>query len=438
MSSKLIPGWGGVRFSQMSDTACSGLKSIGDPLYIKLPLCGDGGETMQPVAAVGDHVPRGGLIATPVGEYGIPIYSGIAGTVTEIVSEKRPDGTEQVFVTIRSNGSDRTAEAKPYCGMLAEAESSALIALARRAAITERDGFPLWKKMEQSTDAELVLINAVACEPEERVFPEMISAYPERLLCGIKILLKAVGKRHAIIVLSEFMKEQARLLREKIKENGDDALFSIEFAADRYPMYEDKQLVSSIDCEQPSVFDALACIELFAAFSEGHPITDAVVTVCGDAIRNPQTLIVPVGTEISVLAAHCGGFRERPVRILCGGQMRGKVCRENDHIGRNTRLIRFDGSIEKHSEKDCIRCGRCVSACPSRIAPLYLSKYSRKKNIAKCKKLRIDACIDCGCCSYVCPSKIPLAQNIRAGKLMISEQTQSSFDGKSRKAMKGG
>ncbi|MEE0836054.1 MAG: RnfABCDGE type electron transport complex subunit C [Clostridia bacterium] len=436
MTSKLSHGSGGVSFRRMRQNSSEELCIISDVSYVKISLDGYNGETAVPAVSSGDKVLAGQLIADSDGEFSVPIYSGISGTVTGIEEKQDIYGELRRFIIIRGDGSNQTVTPEPYSKRLADSSPDELIEFIRKTGVAGREKYPLWKNISESRGAaKQLIINAVPCDPDDKVSHCVILEYAERLLCGIKIILKALELRHAVIVLSDSMKRQAEKLEHFMEAEGSSKLFSVVFAAERYPLYEDGQVINSvtganlINGKRPyeigyAVIDAVSCVELFASFSEGLPCTNAVLSVGGDCPRKPKTVILPYGSEISVLENICGGFWERPLRIIAGGRMRGRVYRENDTVDRGMRLLQFDCVIENREIKNCIRCGKCVEVCPAHLAPIYLSNFSALKNTKKCISFRIKDCTECGCCSYICPCGIPLVKNIRLGKKLVYDATR--------------
>lgn len=431
MTSKLTHGSGGVSFRRMRQNSSEELCAISDVSYLKISLAGYDGEIAVPTVSSGDRVLTGQMIADSDGEFSVPIYSGISGTVTGFEEKQDIYGEFRRFIIIRGDGSNRTVKPEPYSKRLADSSSDELIEFIRKTGVVGRDKYPLWKNISESRGAaEQLIINAVPCDPDDKVCHCVILEYAERLLCGIKIILKALELRHALIVLSDSMKRQAQKLMNIMEAEGSSKLFSIVFAADRYPLYEEGQIINSVggkylkSGERPykigySVVDAVSCVELFASFSEGLPCTNTILSVGGDCPRKPKTVILPYGSEISVIENVCGGFWERPLRIIADGRMRGRVYRENDTIDRGMRMLQFDCVIEKRGIKSCIICGKCVEVCPAHLAPIYLSNFSAKNKAEKCIEFRIEDCTECGCCSYICPCGIPLVKNIRLGKKLV-------------------
>ncbi len=431
MTSKLSHGSGGVGFRRMRQNSSEELCVITDVPYLKISLHGYNGETAVPTISSGDRVLAGQLIADSDGEFSVPIYSGISGIVTGIEEKQDIYGELRRFIIIRGDGNNRTVKPEPYSKRLADSTPEELIEFIRKTGVVGRDKYPLWKNISESRGAaKRLIINAVPCDPDDKAGHCVMFEYAERMLCGIKIILKALELRHAVIVLSDSMKRQADKLESIMEAEGSGKLFSIAFAADRYPLYEEGQIINSVggetlkSGERPyktgyAVVDAVSCVELFASFSEGLPCTNTILSVGGDCPRKPKTVILPHGSEISVLENVCGGFWKKPLRIIAGGRMRGRVYRENDTVDRGMRLLQFDYVIENRGIKNCIRCGKCVEVCPARLAPVYLSNYAAKNNTEKCIEFRIEDCTECGCCSYVCPCGIPLVKNIRLGKKLI-------------------
>ena len=155
------------------------------------------------------------------------------------------------------------------------------------------------------------------------------------------------------------------------------------------------------------------------------PLVAKTVTVDGDAIREPQNVIVPIGTAVSEVLEFCGGFKSPPRKILYGGPMMGTALLNTDMpvLKQNNALIVMDRKqAEKQKETQCIRCGRCAAACPMKIQPLEIEAVLRNKDIEELKSLHVEYCMECGCCSFVCPAKRNLTQSMRMAKAEIKNK----------------
>lgn len=155
----------------------------------------------------------------------------------------------------------------------------------------------------------------------------------------------------------------------------------------------------------------------------GKPLVSRSLTVDGDCVKEPKNVRVPIGTRISEVLEFCGGLKEEPDKILMGGPMMGVAICDIDApiLKQNNAILAFKKS-EKKKEMPCIKCGKCVNACPMNLVPSFLKKATDMKDTEKLKKLGISACMECGCCAYSCPSGIPLVQHMRLAKQYLREE----------------
>jgi electron transport complex protein RnfC len=168
-----------------------------------------------------------------------------------------------------------------------------------------------------------------------------------------------------------------------------------------------------------AVIDLASLYAVYEAVVLGKPLLERVVTVTGLAVRRPANLKVRLGTRIGDLIEECGGFSESPARLLAGGPMMGSwqsdlqapVTRELAGLIALTRA-----ETRQAAETPCIGCGRCLSACPWRLAPVEIYKALEHGRFAEAEAAGLAECTGCGCCAYVCPARIPLAAGMRRGK----------------------
>ena len=157
----------------------------------------------------------------------------------------------------------------------------------------------------------------------------------------------------------------------------------------------------------------------------GKPLVSRSLTVDGSAVKEPKNIRVPVGTSISEVIDFCGGFKEDPCKILTGGPMMGLAIVGTDLpvLKQNNAILAFaQGDAVLKPESDCIRCGRCASACPMSLMPTNIVRAAKAKDVDMLKTSGITVCMECGSCAFACPAGKPLVQHMRLAKAILREE----------------
>jgi electron transport complex protein RnfC len=163
-------------------------------------------------------------------------------------------------------------------------------------------------------------------------------------------------------------------------------------------------------------------VAIYDSIVEGKPLITAPLTVSGKGIKNPKNLHVPVGTPISDVLEFCGGIKDDAVKVVVGGPMMGvaqydfsaPVMKATSGI-----LVLTKEEVNEHEETPCLKCGKCIEACPLELIPTKLARYSQLDKLDEAEQLDITVCMECGTCAYSCPANIPLVQWIRLGKQRV-------------------
>jgi Na+-translocating ferredoxin:NAD+ oxidoreductase subunit C len=298
-------------------------------------------------------------------------------------------------------------------------------------------GFPTWVKLgNRSQRIELLLINAVECEPYISCDNRLLQERAAEVVEGVKILFHAVQPDSCIIAIEDHMPQAERALRAALAAVNTSGI-SVTRVPEVYPSGGERQLIRILTGrEVPSQgFPAdigIICqnvgtaAAVYNAIVRRQPLLSRIVTVTGAGVAQPQNMDVLVGTPVSHLIAAAGGYTEDVERLLIGGPMMGYTVRTD-----SVPVIKTTNCVLAVTRKEmpappaalpCIRCGKCTEVCPAELLPQQLYWYTRSDNHDAAQDYQLFDCIECGCCAYVCPSHIPLVQYYRHAKAEIWAQ----------------
>ena len=403
-----------------------------------LPLGQHIGAPSIPLVKKGQYVQRGEMIAKPGGFVSVALHAPVSGTVkaielAETLTGKMVDSI--VLETDRFSSQQLHTEIpKDYLEMsldefISSVQNSGLVGLGGAA-------FPAHVKFKvpEGKSCKFLMINGVECEPFLTSDHRTMVEHPDAVIDGIQILAHFSKVEKAFIGIENNKPDAIAILTEKAAKSS----FPIEVVPlkVKYPQGAEKMLITAVfDREIPSgklpidvetmVSNVSSIAYLSDWFREGKPVIERVVTVTGNSIANPANMLVPIGTSIQEVVNHCGGLLAEEVRMLLGGPMMGMVQRSlNIPVVKGTSgmLMLADEELGTMDEYSCIRCGRCVDACPLFLNPSTLGMMAKKGLWDEMEDNYVLDCFECGSCSFVCPSHIPLVQSFRVAKGIIREE----------------
>lgn len=430
---------GGVHPGQYkSSTATLAIEQAPEPQKVTILLNQHLGAPAEPVVKVGDTVKVGQLIGKPGPGLSAAVHSSVSGKVTAIGPAARPTWKNGLGITIESDGLFEIAEGiKPR-------DPNVLTPEEIRSAICDNGivglggaAFPthIKFKIPEGKSAEVVALNGAECEPYLTCDHRLMLENTAGIVGGLKLLMKAASAPRGVIGIESNKLDAIDAFNRVL--NGDPAISVISLET-RYPQGEERLLIqAAVGKEVPSgglpidvgviVDNVGTAFALYNSITTGMPLIQRVVTVTGGGIPYPKNLLARIGTPFSDLIAACGELSETPGKIISGGPMMGTavhsasvpVCKGTSGI-----LVVPRESLSTNKRRPCIKCGRCVNACPYSLLPLFLASYSNAKMFDEAQAYHILDCKECGCCSYVCPSKIDIVQAIRMGKAEIAKRRQ--------------
>ncbi|MBF0320371.1 MAG: electron transport complex subunit RsxC [Nitrospirae bacterium] len=426
---------GGIHPPEHKELACNAVIEVCKaPQRAVVPLSQHIGAPCKSLVEVGQRVLAGQLIGNPEGFVSAPVHASIAGKVTSIEAFPAPIGRMVPSIVIENDKSDEWTPLEDDPNYL-ERAADVLKGRIKAAGIVGMGGatFPTVVKLSPPKEKKIdaVIINGAECEPFLTADHRLMLESPREVVEGLKILMKVLELDRGYIGIEENKPDAI----EKIKNAAsNDKNIEVWTLLTKYPQGAEKMLIKSIlNREVPAgglpmdigvvVQNVGTAYAIYEACRNGKPLVERVVSVTGPGVTTPKNLRARIGTPVSQLLETCGGLRSGAVKVISGGPMMGFAIYDLD-----TPVTKGTSGIVAMEDKDivhrtkfnhCIRCGRCVEACPMGLMPLMLSLYSEKALYADARDYHLFDCFECGSCAYVCPSKRPIVQQIRLAKTMV-------------------
>ena len=408
------------------------------PDVVNIPLGQHIGAPATAKVAKGDKVLTGQLIAEATGFMSANIHSPISGTVTAVDMQPNGQGLRQMMITIKREGDewmpeiDRSKDIKREC----ELDSQAIISKIKDAGIVGMGGatFPTHVKLSipNGCKAEYLIINGVECEPYLTSDHRNMLERGEELLIGVEILKKALNVEHAVVGVENNKPDAIENLNKIITSGKFD--IKVEPLKVQYPQGGEKQLIAAVTGREvppppglPIHVGAVVCnastaLAVYEAVQKNKPLIERVVTITGKDLQSPRNLLTRMGTPISKLIEMAGGLPEGDVKVVNGGPMMGRAMVNLDSaVTKGCSGVTVYAGVDAHrvSPSPCIKCAKCVAACPMSLEPYLISKLAKKQMWERLEQENIVDCIECGCCQFTCPAGLPLLDYVRYGKQTV-------------------
>ena len=389
------------------------------------------GAPCKPLVKKGDLVTVGQKIGDNQGLC-VPVHASVSGKVKAVEAKAHTNGSTVMSVVIENDHLGTLCEdIKPRTQEEVDALSKEeLIGIVREAGIVGMGGatFPTHVKLN-GQGVDTVIINAGECEPFITSDDRLCREEPAKVIGGLKIVMKIFGLKEGHIGIEDNKPEAVKALNANLcKEDG----ITVDVLPAKYPQGAEKQLIYAVTGrEVPSgglpaavgcaVFNAATVKAIYDAVYEGMPLIKRIVTVSGDVLMEPKNLLVPIGTAFNDLIEACG-YSENPYKVLSGGPMMGAAQYDlSVPTIKGVNAITVLGKSNKYDVKDarCLRCGKCIDACPMKLMPVLMYKSMQSNDIQEMKDNNILDCIECGSCAYTCPASVPLVLGFRVAKQLI-------------------
>lgn len=428
---------GGVHPAENKLSAAQAIEILGLPKQAVFPLSQHIGAPAVPCVAKGDVVKVGTKIAEAGGFVSAAIFSSVSGKVAKIDSIIDASGYRKpaIFIDVEGDeweeGIDRSTNLVKESSLTPEE----IVAKIKDAGVVGMGGacFPTHVKLcpPPGSVANCVIINAVECEPYLTADHRLMLEKADEILVGVSLLMKAAKVSKGYVGIENNKPDAIKLMQEKAASYPGIEIVPLKV---KYPQGGEKQLIDAVIGRQvpapPAIPISVGAVvqnvgtayAVYEAVMKNKPLFERIVTVTGKSVSKPSNFLTRMGTPMSQLIEAAGGLPDDTGKVIGGGPMMGKalmnievpICKGSSGV-----LIMNEKEAKRGETKPCIRCAKCVSACPMGLEPFLLSVLSSHEEWERAEKEDIVSCIECGSCQFTCPSNRPLLDMIRMGKSTV-------------------
>ena len=431
---------GGVHPEENKITADKATIVAALPKQAIFPLGQHIGAPAKPVVSRGDKVKVGTLIAEAGGFVSAPIHSSVSGTVVKVDSAIDATGYRHpaIYINVEGDEWEESIDRSDKLETLADHQEltpEEIVSRIKEAGVTGMGGagFPTFVKLcpPPGAKAECVILNGVECEPYITSDYRLMMEHADEILVGLDLLMKAAKVERGYIGIEDNKPEAIALFEKKTASDPRVEIVALE---KKYPQGGEKQLVDAVTGRQVPAPPAIpvnvgaivqnvgTAYAVYQAVMKRKPLFERYTTVTGKKLSNPGNFLVRMGTPMRDLIEACGGMPEGENKVLAGGPMMGKSVVSTDVTvckGTNSITILTDADAHRKPIQPCIRCAKCVSACPMGLEPYLLATLSSFKEWERLEAEQVTSCISCGSCQFTCPSHRPILDNILQGKGVV-------------------
>jgi electron transport complex protein RnfC len=433
---------GGVHPPENKLSANAAIEVLPLPKQVTIPIGQHLGAPATAVVAKGDMVKVGQLIAKATGFISANIHSSVSGKVLKIDETYDSSGYRKPAIIITTDSDEwlETIDTSKEIVHEIKLNSKEITDKINEMGVVGLGGatFPSFVKLmvPEGKRVDTLIINGVECEPYLTSDHRIMLERGEEMLVGVSILMKGLQVQKAMIGIESNKPDAISHLSQLAAKFAGITVHALKV---QYPQGGEKQLIQALTGrEVPSgklpievgcvVNNVGTAVAVYEAVQKNKPLFERVVTVTGHSVTKPSNFLVRIGTPVGQLLEAAGGLPEDTGKIINGGPMMGKALLNSEiPVVKGTSGILLMPEKESHreDESNCIRCAKCVQACPMGLEPVLLSKTSKLKLFDRVENERVMDCIECGSCSYTCPANIPLLDYIRYGKNQVGQNIRN-------------
>lgn len=419
----------GIRINKGKElTKTKRLGFFNKPKFVYIPLISSGDRNVTVVVKKGDYIHKGSIVAKRKGKFKMPIYSSISGTVIGFEEKYCSDGELVKCVVIENDFKERIERQHFVRDKINDYTRDEFVHILQDCGIIGEGGagFPTFAKYNTEQTINTLIVNVAECDPYNTSDIIMLKEKTEEILETMDAIMEINGIKEGFIAL----KKDNKLIKKINNYIGTYPRIKIVVVPDIYPIGWERYLVkyikkttyNTIPLEKGIVINNIATIySIYEALKYNKPLIERIVTFTGDMLKQPKNIHLKIGSNVKDVIESIEGYkRNKNVIMVAGGAMMGKSVPSDEIVispDLNCVLV-----LKSQDEQalTCLRCGKCVEKCPSKLSPVLIKDNLNNKQ--QLKQLCPNKCIECGLCSYVCPSKINIREFVKKAKEEIKEE----------------
>ena len=400
------------------------------PNYVYIPLINQEDENITRLVKKGDYVYKGQAVGRRKGHLRIPIPSSVSGTVVGFEEHTYLSGKKVKCAVIENDFKEKTEKRLSTKKDLTNFTKEEFIERLQEAGIVGLggDGFPTYVKYNTNKKIHTLIINAVECEPYITADYAVLKEHVEEILEAIDAVMEI---NHIDETLIAVKKENTVLIDLLNNFAGTYLKIKIAPVPNGYPMGWEKKLVyylKHVSYQKTSVERGIVVSNvstmyaIYEALKYHAPLTERVITLTGEMLKEPQNIQVKIGAKLSEIIESIGGYKKpKDIYFVAGGPMMGHTMPDEDLVvSANLSCVLVLPKLDCEKETACIHCGKCVESCPAKLSPVLIMQA--KNQPKKLCGLEPGRCIECGLCSYICPAKISVRESVIAAKQTLNQE----------------
>lgn len=407
------------------------------PKRVVIPLSQHIGAPTKPVVVIGQEVKKGEKIGETTGFVSAPVHASISGKIAAIGNFPHPLGMDVTSVVIESDGKDEWVSGLKETPDYEVLNPDELKKMVQEAGIVGMGGatFPTHVKLSPPKEKpiDVIILNGAECEPYLTSDHRLMLDRPVEIIEGLKILMKILGVKRGYVGIEANKPDAIEAMKKAAAGSPDIHVWPVKV---KYPQGAEKMLIRAIvDRTVPAgglpmdigvvVQNVGTADAIYTAVRYGRPLIERYVTVTGRGVKEPKNFVARIGTPFSQLIEEAGGLTESAAKVISGGPMMGMSQFTLDVPvikGTSGILVLPLSEVSVKSYGPCIRCGRCIDACPMMLQPSLIGLFIEKGHYQDARDYNLMDCFECGSCTFVCPANRPMVQWVKKAKKELAKK----------------